>query len=60
MESLIGRCWSTEPSERPSFDDIFNEFKECEWAILPGVDSAAVGAYVSEVLDAEQRLVERV
>jgi hypothetical protein len=35
MQSLITRCWSTKPEDRPSFDDIPNEFQDNDFAVFP-------------------------
>jgi serine/threonine protein kinase len=53
MQNMIGRCWSLTPSERPSFEDIFNKFKENHWAILPGADAKTIAASVAEVVRCE-------
>jgi hypothetical protein len=50
MEGLIGRCWSDDPSLRPSFEEILREFQDREFAILPGVDCAAIRGAVEGVL----------
>jgi serine/threonine protein kinase len=55
IESLIRRCWSPEPS-RPSFGDIFDDFKSREFDILPGADPEAIAAYASEVINKERGL----
>jgi serine/threonine protein kinase len=47
--NLIARCWSKDPNSRPSFDDILNEIRLQEFAILPGADSSAIREAVSEV-----------
>jgi TPR repeat protein len=49
MQNLIGRCWSLNPSDRPSFRDIFLEFKSSGWEILPGVSVDRIAESVSEV-----------
>jgi hypothetical protein len=56
MQSLIPRCWSTNPNDRPSFEDILNEFRSCGFAILPGADADVIRKAVSEVLEAERSL----
>jgi hypothetical protein len=37
MGGLIRRCWSEDPSDRPSFDEILREFQARQFNILPGV-----------------------
>jgi hypothetical protein len=44
-----------DPSARPSFEEIFDEFAACHFEILPDVDSNAIAEYVGEVLDGEKR-----
>jgi serine/threonine protein kinase len=56
MQKVIRRCWSLTPAERPSFDDIFNEFKENRWAILPGADGERIAASVATVTRSETGL----
>jgi hypothetical protein len=53
MESLIGRCWSESPSDRPSFDDILRDFRGRQFEILPGVEGSRIGAAVDHVLQWE-------
>jgi serine/threonine protein kinase len=55
MKGLIPRCWSVNPNDRPSFEAIFNEFRSCDFAILPGVDKEAISRAVSAVLAEEQK-----
>jgi hypothetical protein len=56
MQNLIKRCWSLDPSERPSFQDILNEFEMNRWGILPGVDAKIIQDSVSEVIKQERVL----
>jgi serine/threonine protein kinase len=41
-QSLIGRCWSSKRSERPSFSEIWEELSNKHFKIVPGVDEASV------------------
>jgi serine/threonine protein kinase len=59
MQWLIPRCWSLDPSARPSFDEIFDQFVGCGFAILPGADSKEIRESVCEVLTAEANLFRR-
>jgi hypothetical protein len=54
MFDLIARCWSRNAGSRPSFNDIFSEFRRDGYAILPGADSSEIRAAVTEVVDWER------
>jgi serine/threonine protein kinase len=54
MKELIGRCWSMNPADRPSFDQILGEFEELNFGLVPGADSKTVWEYVRGVRDWEQ------
>jgi hypothetical protein len=56
MAQLIGRCWSLDPSLRPSFRDIFDEFEASGWAILPRADANLLAESVREIIALETRL----
>ena len=43
--SLITRCWSGDPSERPSFSEICSELWKHNFRIFEDVDSGAVASY---------------
>ena len=47
--SLITRCWSGDPAERPSFSDIYIELAQHNFRILEGVDSQAVASYAQSL-----------
>jgi hypothetical protein len=47
---------SLDPSARPSFNEIFDEFRRCEFEIVPGANSKEIQESVSEVLAAEKNL----
>jgi serine/threonine protein kinase len=53
MQSLIARCWSMTPEDRPSFDDILKEFQDHDFAVFPGASSSKIFEYVQSVLDWE-------
>jgi serine/threonine protein kinase len=55
MQNLIPRCWSMDPTKRPSFDDIFNEFAAQEFELFTGTDSVSVRNFVWGVLAWEER-----
>jgi serine/threonine protein kinase len=50
MGGLIRRCWSDEPSDRPTFDDICGEFQRRKFVILPGADCNKLRNTVDNVL----------
>jgi serine/threonine protein kinase len=56
MQNLIPRCWASEPRRRPSFQDIFNEFRTADYRILPSVDRAHLKHSMDQVLDWEARM----
>jgi hypothetical protein len=53
MESLIGRCWSTNPSDRPTFEGILDEFRSVNFAILPNADCDMVRSKVAGIRSQE-------
>jgi serine/threonine protein kinase len=53
MGGLIDRCWSDDPSCRPSFDEILREFQARNFTILPKVDCDEICAVVDRVLQWE-------
>jgi serine/threonine protein kinase len=50
MQTLIRRCWSWDPSTRPSFDDMFKELESAGFAIVPDADASVIRDAVSQVL----------
>jgi serine/threonine protein kinase len=50
MRDLIRRCWSSTPELRPSFDDIFQMFRQANFNLVPGANGAEVRAYVNSVV----------
>jgi serine/threonine protein kinase len=53
MKALIMKCWSLNPTDRPSFDDILTEFAKRNFAIVPDADCETVRKYVRGVQDWE-------
>jgi serine/threonine protein kinase len=49
MHGLILRCWSLDPANRPSFDDIVNDFETCEFNISPGSSSDTIKEYFCSI-----------
>jgi hypothetical protein len=46
VAKLIGRVLARNPAERPSIEDIFDEFENDDFRILSSIDSDAVQAVV--------------
>lgn len=51
FRELIERCWSNNPSERPSFDEIFDKLSNNHEYILDYVDMNEFNLYVKEITD---------
>jgi mitogen-activated protein kinase kinase kinase 7 len=49
VNSLITRCWSDDPDDRPSFSDIRRDLERIDFKILPDVQSAAVKRFAEEI-----------
>jgi serine/threonine protein kinase len=54
MGTLLPRCWSVCPGDRPYFQEIFAAFEACRFAILPAADAKAISEAVFEVLRLEK------
>jgi hypothetical protein len=50
MQILIDRCWNRDPGDRPSFDEILNEFQTHPEQIVPGANPSSISEYIREVL----------
>ena len=46
---LIERCWSSDPSSRPTFDDIVNELKTNEEYMTTDIDKKEVQEYIDMI-----------
>ena len=49
MKSLISRCWDSNASKRPSFDEIFNELSTDLTYLKGKIDKDAVNAYIEYI-----------
>jgi serine/threonine protein kinase len=58
IQDLIRRCWSAEPIDRPSFDEILSIIESNHFEIVAEADTAAVQGYVSGVRDWEMESEE--
>lgn len=54
-KSLIEKCWSTDPAERPSFEQILEDFDRSDDFILEGSDIEKVHDYMNSLKIHEQR-----
>jgi serine/threonine protein kinase len=50
VQNLITRCWSLNPEDRPSFDQILGEFQACDFAIVPDADPDELRSYASGII----------
>jgi hypothetical protein len=55
MQGLIRCCWSKNSSDRPSFQEILNEFQTAGFSILPDADGGMMERAVGEILAWEIR-----
>jgi serine/threonine protein kinase len=55
MQDLIKRCWSPNPSDRPSFDSIFDYIVSHEYDIVLGADTHTIQTYITGVTDWEKK-----
>jgi hypothetical protein len=55
MQNLIPRCWSMKAEDRPSFDEILNEFQAANLSFIPGADPERIRAFLVGVLGWEAR-----
>jgi hypothetical protein len=53
VNGLIYRCWSDDPSSRPSFNEILGELQNREFDFLLGANSLEIGEAVTRVLQWE-------
>jgi hypothetical protein len=54
MKSLISRCCSPDPHDRPSFPDILKDIESNNFVIIPEAHEKLVRGYVIGVSDWEQ------
>jgi serine/threonine protein kinase len=50
-ESRVLRCWSMEPENRPSFDDILGEFQSNHFAVFPDASPKTIFEYARSMFD---------
>jgi hypothetical protein len=49
VKTLIQRCWSGRPSDRPPFDHILGALMRIRFKVLPDVDSDVVKAFLADI-----------
>lgn len=54
MQELISRCWDKEPSNRPSFDEIFNELSANFSLLDEDVDEDEIMEYLDYLKDGQK------
>jgi hypothetical protein len=54
VRELICECWSNDPSERPTFFEIFRYLRGMDYKLMDGVKCAKVRAYVKEIRQYEK------
>ena len=59
FQSLIQRCWSQNPSERPTFDEIVDEISGKKEYLLNDVDSSKFYKYVELMSQNKTELIEK-
>jgi hypothetical protein len=59
MQKLIPRCWSKNPSLRPTFDEILGEFEAVNFEIIPNGRGAVISEAVRSVLTWESETRRR-
>jgi serine/threonine protein kinase len=55
MVNLIARCWSHNPGDRPSFQDILSLFQRHNYNVFPEADEFRIAEYCAGILEWEQR-----
>jgi serine/threonine protein kinase len=51
--NLIGRCWSREPDDRPTFSDILSVLRVNEFKLSDECDCSSISSYVSSIEEQE-------
>ena len=52
--TLIERCWSQDPSERPPFEEIYNYLVEGDFRLFADVNILSISAYGESICDMEK------
>jgi serine/threonine protein kinase len=54
VSTLLAKCWSGTPADRPTFDWLLNELRSRNYPCFPDVDGGAAERYVASVLTWER------
>jgi hypothetical protein len=49
IKTLIMSCWSENPEQRPSFDDILKTLDRIHFQVVPGVNAMEVRSYIDSI-----------
>jgi hypothetical protein len=49
MQALIPRCWSRDPKQRPTFDEMIHDFRSAKFRIVPRADEMRLGVYAESI-----------
>jgi serine/threonine protein kinase len=55
MQRLLDRCCEKDPTDRPSFQDIFRTLKDSNFEILPDVDRDAIRVFADKIVASERK-----
>jgi serine/threonine protein kinase len=55
MRKVIHQCWQQNPSDRPSFWQIFAMFQDNNFELLPGAESETIREFCNGVLEWERK-----
>jgi hypothetical protein len=55
MGDLISRCWRRNPEDRPSFDDIFSQFRDHGFNIVANAVLGEIEDFCDAILEWEHR-----
>ena len=60
LQKLIEKCWSNDPKDRPTFDEIFDKFATKSDFFLEGVDQNEFKIYIEEINDSTENLLKMI
>jgi hypothetical protein len=53
VQELINNCWTKEPEDRPSFEEIVNCLVKMKFKVMPNVNSSKLSEFVKKIEDWE-------